>query len=301
MTRGGVLSTLFPGRSTQVFERWTCQSPECKQRHRLHAWYRRPYSIELQGGRCCSPQCLQSAITRMVGDWLPIEAPPEPRPHRIPLGLLLLSRNLITADQLRQAVQAQQQNGYGRLGEWLCERRMVAEGQITAAVALQWARPIFPLSQSHSWQQCRGWLPMTLIENCRMAPLHFAADRQTLFVGFTQDIDFQVLEAIQSVYGCRTEPCIVSDSSLNAVVAEFRLRSVHRSAVDLLFEETDVEEIGSIVRQYAQRLTSRQIRLSVVPPFLWVRLQGEFTSHLTFRNPRRGPAATGADTAVLTA
>lgn len=294
-------SSSLPPLATKAgwFQSWRCQSPGCVERSGQRPWYKRPYAIELQGGRCCSPDCLQHAIVRLAGDLLPRGEAPAPRAHRIPLGLLLLSRNVIDAEQLRGALEAQKQNGRGRLGEWLRREHGVPEEQITAAVALQWARPLFPLPESPTWRQCRGWLPLGLMHTLSMAPLHFAADQQCLYVGFSQTVAFHALHAVQEIYGCRTEACIIGDSDLERIETEFRRSSVHPAAVDLRFDGSSLEEIGAIVREHAQRLLTRQIRMTAVAPFIWVRLQGEHASHLLFRAPR--PAAFTAASGALSA
>jgi len=61
--------------------------------------------------------------------------------HRVPLGLLLLSRQQMTAAQLRTALERQRASGEGRIGDWLRRWVLPSELQITAAVARQWRVP----------------------------------------------------------------------------------------------------------------------------------------------------------------
>ena len=62
--------------------------------------------------------------------------------HRVPLGLLLLSRQQLTAAQLRTALEAQRAAGQGKIGEWLRQLGFVTELQVTAALARQWSCPV---------------------------------------------------------------------------------------------------------------------------------------------------------------
>ena len=69
--------------------------------------------------RHCVDGCLESALGAALRRVRSVSQ--HTTPHRIPLGLQLLSRQLITAEQLRLPAlqETQRTNGYGRIGEWL--------------------------------------------------------------------------------------------------------------------------------------------------------------------------------------
>jgi hypothetical protein len=269
-------------------QRFVCMSPGCSEHNGLRNFYRPQVRMQLQQGWCCGPECFQTAFELQARHHLRLAVPHVPRPHRIPLGLLLLSRNQISQEQLRAALDAQQAKG-GRIGEWLVRQGAVSEDDITAGVALQWARPTFPLARSESWQQCRGWVPPALLEELRLLPLHFAPARRRLYVGFTQVVDATALAALGEMFECETEACLVSDSAFEAALEQIRASS---GAADCQFVQLeDVEtaaEIASTARQYARYAQARQVRLAAVGRFLWVRIRGEKIIHLTFRLRRSG-------------
>lgn len=273
-------------------QRWLCLGPECPEREGLRSWIKLPSRMRLQDGWCCSPECLQAAVEALAADKLRrIRMAPTPHTHRVPLGLTLLSRGTITAAQLRTALEAQQTSRgerRSRIGEWLIRQHAASEEEIAAGVGLQWARPTFPLERSQGWLQCRGWVPLPVMEALRMLPLHFVAAQRKLYVGFTQSIDFHALNALSLIFECKTESCIVTDSALDRAFEEMRglnaMRGAH-AAEDIAIERVDgAGEVARITRQYARLVQARQIRMAALGPFLWVRLRGERIVHITFRS-----------------
>lgn len=269
-------------------ERWICLGPRCLEREGLRAWCKLPARIQLQEGWCCSPECFQEAVQQRADALLPqvMEHRPQRR-HRIPLGLLLLSRGVISQAQLREALESQQGEGRGRIGEWLLRQQAAREDDIATGVGLQWARPTFPLAQSQQWRSLRGWAPLALLEAKRMLPVHYAAQQEKLYVGFTQAVDFNALAALSTILECKTEACIVTDSAMDAALEQLRSAPAAEGepVEDVVFDRVaTAQEMASIIRQYAQRADARQIRLAEANPFVWVRIRGRAkTVHLTFR------------------
>jgi len=271
------------GRGYRAFRRrWKCMGPSCGDR-RLRSLL--PARIQLQQGWCCSPECFQEAFQTLAVEHLrTASVPVPPHRHRVPLGLLLLSRGLINQAQLRQALELQSSYGTGRVGDWLVRNGALSEEDVAAGVALQWSRPIFRLPESSGWHQCRGWVPLTILETLRMLPLHFALSRRRLYMGFTQSIDFHACAALAMIFECKLEACIVTDSTLDNIFEQLRGLSSYDHVQDIAFDHIDeAAEISGIVRQYAQYTQARQIRLAPVGPFLWVRIHGQKIIHLTFR------------------
>lgn len=266
-------------------QRWDCLGPNCPQRVGLRAWCKLPSRIQLQQGWCCGPDCFQEAFEMLAAPMLHGLAQPRPtRPHRVPLGLVLLSRGEITHQQLLAALDQQQEHGgHGRIGEWLIRAGAVNEEDVADAVALQWARPTFPLAQSLSWQLCRGWVPLTIQERLRMLLVHFAAQRRTLYAAFSQAVDFQALAGLAEVFECKVESCIVTESAMQAVFEQMHQMPGHDQLQDINFEHIhDAREVAAAVRQYARYAEARQIRLGAFGPYLWVRIKGDRMIHLTF-------------------
>jgi hypothetical protein len=98
---------------------------------------------------------------------LPTGTQRRPRQHRIPLGLVLLSRGFIDNQRLQAALQAQRQSRKGRVGEWLMQLGAVNEAQVTMALAIQWSCPVFPLERHHRFIECAGMVPLPILSRAK--------------------------------------------------------------------------------------------------------------------------------------
>jgi hypothetical protein len=108
-----------------------CESPVCGRRRRLWRALVGPVrGLTLDNHWYCSPECFRYALTSTIEQLLPPVAPRmDYKPHRVPLGLLMLSRGYVDQEQLKKALQAQKDSGSGRVGEWL---RHIADPPISA-------------------------------------------------------------------------------------------------------------------------------------------------------------------------
>ena len=222
----------------------------------------------MRGSWYCLDGCLERALTEALAPTSSTTL--RTGPHRVPLGLQLLSRNQLTAEQLREALAAQRAAGYGRIGDWLQTLGFVTEKQVTAALARQWSCPVLQ-SENLAAQLSRVCeIPVALLEAFVMVPVNYVAATRTLFIAFSEGIDYSVLYAIEQMLGCRTEPCLAVPSrlrqSLDKLVA-------HRAESELVFDRiADVAELAGIVRSYCVRTAASEIRVAACGAQLWVRL-----------------------------
>src|SRR5271170_6348866 len=122
---------------------WSRLAPRCGYSECSHAgsaWRRmrhRSQGVRMQGERYCRTECLELALIKLFARGRPVFRRAAIASHRIPLGLLLLSRKQLTAAQLRAALEAQSASGPGgmKIGAWLRQLGFASERQITAALA----------------------------------------------------------------------------------------------------------------------------------------------------------------------
>src|SRR5579883_2214366 len=95
-----------------------CSHGACRSRRLANLWTAKS-PLWFRGSWFCSPSCAEPAIHRYLAQlaWAPL--PPALPPHRVPLGLLLLSRGDVSESQLQLALDAQRQNQARKIGEWL--------------------------------------------------------------------------------------------------------------------------------------------------------------------------------------
>jgi hypothetical protein len=231
-------------------------------------WRRGSNSISLAGSLYCLDECLERAILKQLRR-LPV-ATSHPTNHRIPLGLVLLSKKQITPEQLRTALDAQRSAGRGRIGEWLQELGFVNERQVTAALARQWSCPILSETSHFSGSQNDLQIPVTLMEHFAMMQVEYIAANATIHVAFGEGIDYTALYAIEQMTGCRTEPCMALSSFIRG---EIQALAHRRDGNEIVFNHViDEAELSRIVCSYCARLGSSEIRLDACGPYIWVRL-----------------------------
>jgi hypothetical protein len=214
--------------------------------------------------------CLEHALTEALRRGH--SAPKRPAaPHRVPLGLLLLSRQHLTAEQLRAGLAAQRAAGRGKVGEWLQALGFVNEQQVTAALAWQWSCPVL---QSQSLPppglERTPRIPVALLESLLMVPVAWVKATATLHIAFGDGIDYSVLYALEQVLRCHAEPCLAVPSLVRKRMQALR---EHRGEDEILFDRvTDVGEFARIVHSYSARMAASEIRMATCGSHVWVRL-----------------------------
>jgi len=261
-----------------------CGQPGCSVFRRL--WRRLRWwngTIRLHGLGYCAPQCFEYAAGQRLGEICNMSSPAEPVQHRIPLGLLMLSRGQLSNWQLRSALEAQQASGRYRLGEWLERLGFASEQQITTALGLQWACPVVTTRLNPDYR-CVRLIPFRILETYRMLPIQFVESTRTFYLAFSEGIDYGVLNAVEQILDCRTEACLVSRSAMNAALEQIRR---DRNAIDLLFEGwRHAPEMARITTGYVLKLGAQTVRVAGCGRYIWVRLcAGGEVANLIFRRP----------------
>ena len=241
--------------------------------HRRGLWRRlgaAHAAVRLEGALYCVDQCLERALAdafRQVRS-LP---PPAAISHRIPLGLLLLSRQQLSGEQLRAALEAQRAAGRGRIGEWLQALGFVSEQQITAALARQWSCPILRLDSPLPGMRRGPQIPTALLERFVMIPVDYIAATSTLHLALGEGPDYSILYAIEKMLGCRTQWCMARPSFVRRSLEAL---SVRRGEGEFSLACEADAEFSRIVRSYCARLAASEVRLAACGAFVWVRLLG---------------------------
>jgi len=243
--------------------------PACK--HAGTFWHRiRGQSVALAGSRYCLDHCLESALLTELSRTRARPSRQAP-PHRVPLGLLLLSREQLSSEQLRQALAAQRAAGHGRIGEWLQTLGFVGELDITAALARQWSCPVLRVASISALPAGRApQIPAGLLQSFVMLPVDYVASSSTLYMAFGERIDYRVLYSLEQMLACHTEACL---APLSLVRESLESLSETRRERESIFDwTTDPREFTRIVRSYCARMHADEIRLAACGPLLWIRL-----------------------------
>jgi hypothetical protein len=248
-----------------------CESPACSYRPRSwRAWLAPQRGYALDGHWYCSMTCFEQALSSVIAELLR-GAPHRVSPsHRIPLGLLMLSRGLVDNEQLKRALQAQKDSGSGRVGEWLRHIGAVTEEQVTQALGVQWCAPVFPLNQSRRYLECAHLVPFPLLELSLMVPVHHVRTSQQLYLAFVDRINYSALYAMDKILQCHTEPCLAVQSQIAQALND--LRDNPRSVEVLVDNITDSREMAGAISAQYDYLTATDVRVSGFDGFVWARL-----------------------------
>ncbi len=248
-----------------------CAEPDCHG----GAWGRKlgwsGNGIELQGAWYCSPQCFEAAARRHF-QRSAVSVRNNPRlQHRVPLGLLMLSRGQLDNRQLRTALK-QQSDGGGKLGGCLEKLGFVTEQQITAALGMQWACPVVP-PMAAAELDCARMVPLALLQEFRMLPIHYSKATRLMHVAFSDGVDYTALYAIEQILGCRTEACVVSSSVMARVLEAL---GHERRPGEMRYEGwRDAGEMARIASSCALKLGACEVRMVTCGEHVWVRLRSE--------------------------
>ena len=272
-----------------------CSRAECSS-HRLAGFWSPRAPLCFGGLWYCSSACAEPAILRCL-DQLGSEAPRVRRhTHRMPLGLLLLSRGELSEDQLQTALEAKRSGQTRRIGEWLQALNLASEEQVLAGLGLQWAVPVLSSPQS-GLQSCAKLLPPVLRCALRLVPVRYVESSNQLYVASSEKVDQTVLTSMAQMLSCRIQPCLVSDRTLSGWLGTDL--GVEEDATQSFERTTSLAEMIRITSSYAMRLCCDELRIARCQSHIWVRFSSRHEiTHLVFRLSD-SPLASHADSPYL--
>jgi hypothetical protein len=188
--------------------------------------------------------------------------------HRMPLGLLMLSRRFITEQQLAVALARQRHAGYGRLGEWLVESGAADEAQVARALAAQWGIPW--LQSGQPGPAALALLPRLLLEAFTVVPMRLAAKR-ILYLAIDHKVDPCLNLAIEKMTGLSVEPVAMSGRSFRLAQQQLLAQEHPRAR---LFGASSPGALRDSVLAVAAETGAGNLRLARVHEYFWLRVEG---------------------------
>jgi hypothetical protein len=229
--------------------------------------------ITMHGCWYCSSACFKAAAEKKLSDLLLTGQEQVKYVTRMPLGLILISRSLVTAEQLREATDEQKESG-GEIGEILVRRGFVSEKQVTGVRAVQWSCPVFSVPKHPIYTGIQ--IPSVLIQIYSAIPLHYVPKTKRLFVGFVHSVEYGLLYAIEQMTGCNTQPCFVtpSDFEIQMQLREQMLEQCgDTTPKELTFESVQTPaEMAQILCRHGVDIEADEVIISRCREYLWARL-----------------------------
>ena len=253
-----------------------CANEDCTA-GRWQLWLRRDTGIRLNDRWYCSADCLQYAVALVVAASQRTPSESRPSAHRLPLGLLMLSRGIIDETQLRAALAVQGERPAMKIGQCLETLGAVTGQEVTRALGAQHCLPVLVAFQP----ELDGGIPLALLESSRCAAFCGAYHPGLLYVGFDGAIDRPLLAAAELVLGRQCEPCIVDT---RVIEEHLELRRQSRSPNEIVFgTKSSNGDIVRSIQSYVQQVRAGRVRLAATRQHLWVNLSGTRSLDLLFR------------------
>lgn len=272
---------------------YACSNPDCKAAGvttRLVC-----SGAYLDGERFCSPECLRLGLDNHLGELItrPMRATVR-RPHRIPLGLTLISRGDINNETLRSALLQQKKEPTKRIGQILMEMSAVTEAQVTSAVASQWSVPVFKLNPERV-PPAASLLPVYLMERYGMLPVHYNKEGKRLHVAFMQNLDHTVLYSVEKMLGVRTESCIADESVVSRLI---RKAGQDERPAEYVLKSMTQRELVSMLAGYTLRLRAERLTATRCHDQIWARAvsKGDSATHFLFAAPETSENSSSFET-----
>ena len=225
-------------------------------------------SVLLEGRSYCG-DCWPGALAQRFADCPPVPAPLTRPAHRMPLGLVLLSRGWLTPGQLREGLERQRRLS-GRLGESLRALGYIHEDEIAAGLAAQWACPVLLFRSAVAESHLRR-VPLRLQERHRMVSVHYAEQTNVLVLAFSQGVDYALTQALAGMLECRIEPCVAPETEVRRHLAQ--LQDLERSS-EITFERIrEASERTAITESYVRCWGAHSVRVAACGTSVWARLE----------------------------
>jgi hypothetical protein len=217
----------------------------------------------------CSVDCFaEAALLRLTELWdqRVVEMPHRPR-HSI--GLVMLSKDYLTSEQLRQAT-LQSQLRDEELEVALLRLGFANERQVAAARAAQWGCPV--LKQERVGLAVEVDVPLAILRAFSAVPLHYTPNGR-LLLGVVHRVEHTLLHALEQMTGCRAEPCFITPTEFDAQLPRVTVAPDCQEVVfeDIMTPTQMANALGGLTIEVA----AREARFVHCRDYIWTRLFGK--------------------------
>ena len=154
------------------------------------------------------------------------------------LGEILLKENLISAEQLKQAIEHQKANG-GRLGNSLVKLGFLSDDEVTAVLSRQYGDPSINLSYFEVDPSVIKLIPMETAMKYQILPLSRVGS--SLTVAMVDPTNVFAMDDIKFMTGFNIEPVVASETAIMEAIKK------HYGTVEDVERKKEIEEIVSFI------------------------------------------------------
>jgi type IV pilus assembly protein PilB len=163
------------------------------------------------------------------------------------LGEILVKDSLISADQLKQALDHQKKNG-GRLGTCLVKLGLVSDDDITAVLSRQYGVPSINLKFYEVDPAVIKLVPQETAIRYQIVPLSRVGS--TLTIAMTDPTNVFAMDDIKFMTGFNVEPVVASETAIGEAIHKFygsaeSVEELDKVMKDLTGDDADALELAS--------------------------------------------------------
>jgi general secretion pathway protein E len=155
------------------------------------------------------------------------------------LGEMLLSRQLITAEDLERALELQKERGE-KLGKILVDLGFIAQRDVLAALAEQLSVPLINIEGPPAISPELERLSPRFLRQFRVYPVSISEDL-TVTLAMADPLDFETIAAVRTFTGLRVQPALAPEAEILEAVTRFYGES-EKAKRDGTFEDTEAAE-----------------------------------------------------------
>jgi type IV pilus assembly protein PilB len=169
---------------------------------------------------------------------------------RLQLGEMLVARSLISAEQLKQALEHQSQKGHKKLlGEVLIDLNFVSEQQVLEVLAEGYGVPFATHTARIADPRIIEILPRDFLEDHKVLPLFLV--RGVLTVAVSEPTNLFLIEEIQRRTGFEVQIVAVTASEIDATLRSY-LPAANVFVIDDIYEDIDDADFSIIEKQVTE-------------------------------------------------
>src|SRR6202007_1712633 len=159
------------------------------------------------------------------------------------LGEIICKDSLISADQLKQALDYQKKNG-GRLGTCLVKMGLVSDDDITAVLSRQYGVPSINLKFYEVDPAVIKLVPQETAVRYQIVPLSRVGS--TLTIAMIDPTNVFAMDDIKFMTGFNVEPVVASETSVNEAITKFYGEVESGEELSKVMKDLGGEEAGDL-------------------------------------------------------
>jgi len=166
--------------------------------------------------------------------------------NKIPLGKLLVTRGLVTPEQIEHALDEQKEKGHRRLlGELLVEMGYCTENQIASALAEAYGVPYAQVNPKLCDPKAVELLKREFLEEHNVLPLFKVYGMVTVAV--SEPTNVFLIDEIERITGCKVQVVCATSKDIKATLETY-LPAANVFVIDDIIDTVDLEDFTLIER-----------------------------------------------------